>query len=185
MKNLFRIALAVPFFALIACGDTNETNTAEDETNDVVDQTNEVEEETNTVEEEAPEMSKEAELLAYIDEKGWDAQKHKSGLYYVIDEPGEGDARPGLMDEVTIFYQGYLLDGHKFDGTGETPASFPLYQLISGWQIGIPLFGKGGKGKLIIPSDLAYGDRDNRDIPGGSTLMFEIELIDWQSTEDM
>ena len=175
MKNLFRVAIALPFMTLIACGDQGESTDNESTASN---------EETNTVIEE-PEMTKEEELLAYIDEKGWDAQKHESGLYYVVDEPGEGEERPGLMDEVTIHYQGYLLDGYKFDGTEGAPASFPLYQLISGWQIGIPLFGKGGKGKLIIPSDLGYGDRDNRDIPGGSTLMFEIELIDWQSTEDM
>jgi FKBP-type peptidyl-prolyl cis-trans isomerase FkpA len=46
--------------------------------------------------------------------------------------------------------------------------------------IGIPMFGKGGKGKLIIPSHLAYGDRDQGAIPGGSTLVFEIELVDFK-----
>ena len=113
-------------------------------------------------------------------EKGWEGVKHESGMYIVTDNPGEGEARPTLMDEVTIFYQGYLLDGFQFDGTQGEPATFPLMNLIQGWQIGIPEFGKGGKGKLIIPSDLAYGDRTNGDIPGGSTLMFEIELIDWK-----
>jgi FKBP-type peptidyl-prolyl cis-trans isomerase FkpA len=84
---------------------------------------------------------------------------------------------------VTIFYHGFLLDGTEFDGTGEEPATFRLDQLIVGWQIGIPMFGKGGKGKLIIPPGLAYGPNDNGQIPGNSTLMFEIELIDWKKAQ--
>lgn len=137
------------------------------------------------VEEVAPEPTKDEEMQNYLAEKGWAGTKHESGMYIVVDEPGEGEARPTLNDEVTIFYKGYLLDGFQFDGTMEEPATFPLFQLIQGWQIGIPEFGKGGKGKLIIPSDLAYGDRTNGDIPGGSTLMFEIELVDWAPAQGM
>jgi FKBP-type peptidyl-prolyl cis-trans isomerase FkpA len=120
------------------------------------------------------------EILAYLAEKGWKAVKHESGLYVVIDNPGEGTARPVITDEVTVLYAGYLLDGLKFDGTTTFPATFPLNQLIDGWQIGIPMFGKGGNGKLIIPSHLAYGNRDIPVIPGGSTLVFEIELVDFK-----
>jgi len=139
--------------------------------------------ETTTTETPEPEpvivLSPEEEIQNYLAEKGWEGVRHESGMYVVTDTVGTGDARPTLNDDVTIFYQGYLLDGIRFDGTAEEPATFPLSQLIQGWQIGIPLFGKGGSGKLIIPSDLAYGDEPNGDIPGGSTLMFEIELIDW------
>ncbi len=120
------------------------------------------------------------EILAFIAKKGWKAVKHESGLYVVTDNPGEGTTRPVITDEVTVFYAGYLLDGLKFDGTTTFPATFPLNQLIDGWQIGIPMFGKGGKGKLIIPSHLAYGNRDIPVIPGGSTLVFEIELVDFK-----
>lgn len=123
------------------------------------------------------------EILAFIAKKGWNAVKHESGLYFVIDNPGEGTARPVITDEVTVLYAGYLLDGLKFDGTTTFPATFPLDQLIKGWQLGIPMFGKGGKGKLIIPSRLAYGDRDNFAIPGGSTLVFEIELVDFKPAQ--
>jgi FKBP-type peptidyl-prolyl cis-trans isomerase len=123
------------------------------------------------------------EILAYLAEKGWKAVKHESGLYVVIDKPGRGKARPVITDEVTIFYAGYLLDGLKFDGTAEEPATFPLDKLIEGWQIGIPMFGKDGKGKLIIPSHLAYGDRDNGAIPGGSTIVFEIELVSFKPAQ--
>lgn len=134
---------------------------------------------TETKEEPATPPTKDEVMLDYMSEKGWKGVKDPSGMYVVTDYAGEGDARPTLDDEVTIFYQGYLLDGTHFDGTGPEPATFPLFQLIEGWQIGIPYFGKGGKGKLVIPSELAYGDRTAGEIPGGSTLMFEIELIDW------
>ena len=155
---------------LASCSDTEKTESTES---------------TETVEEIAPEPTKDEVMQDYLAEKGWEGTKHESGMYIVVDEAGEGDARPTLNDEVTIFYKGYLLDGFQFDGTQEEPATFPLFQLIEGWQIGIPEFGKGGKGKLIIPSDLAYCDRTNGDIPGGSTLMFEIELIDWAPVAGM
>ncbi len=134
---------------------------------------------TETKEEPATPPTKDEVMLDYLSEKGWKGVKDASGMYVVTDYAGAGEERPTLDDEVTIFYQGYLLDGTHFDGTGPEPATFPLFQLIEGWQIGIPYFGKGGKGKLVIPSELAYGDRTAGEIPGGSTLMFEIELIDW------
>lgn len=173
MKNLFLIA---PAFLLFACG--GET---EDHKEEVVTDSHEVVAE--EVVEEVVEMTKDEEILAYLEEKGWEGERHETGMYIVTDELGEGEERPTLADEVTIFYEGFLLDGLRFDGTAEAPATFPLSNLIAGWQIGIPMFGKGGKGKLIIPSDLAYGDRDAGDIPGGSTLMFEIELIDWNAAQ--
>lgn len=166
MKKLFLVA---PAFLLFACGGETDTDTTVNESPDPVEEVVEV-----------PEPTTDEEIQAYLAEKGWEGVKHESGMYIVTDNPGEGEERPTLMDEVTIFYQGYLLDGFQFDGTQGEPATFPLMNLIQGWQIGIPQFGKGGKGKLIIPSDLAYGDRTNGDIPGGSTLMFEIELIDWK-----
>lgn len=159
----FALLFATALF-LVSCGETEEkTETT-----------------TEPVVEEVVEPTTDEEILAYLAEKGWEGVKHESGMYVVTDTLGEGEARPAITDEVTIFYAGYLLDGLKFDGTADAPATFPLNQLIEGWQIGIPLFGKGGKGKLIIPSDLAYGDRDNGQIPGGSTLMFEIELVDFK-----
>jgi len=118
------------------------------------------------------------EIKAYLKKNKWTGVRHESGMYIVTDSAGT-DEHPNLSHEVTIFYQGYLLDGTKFDGTVDAPATFGLTQLITGWQIGIPMFGLGGKGKLIIPSGLAYGDQDNGQIPGGSTLMFEIELVDF------
>ena len=77
-------------------------------------------------------------------------------------------------------YNGTLLDGTKFDGNDNF--NYPLSSLIPGWQEGIPYFGKGGKGILLIPPHLGYGDRPNGDIPANSILRFDIELFDF--TED-
>lgn len=181
MKKIFLFA---PALFLLACGGETEdisTDEVTNETEEVVEETIEEPLTEPTVEEFTSPLSSDEEIQAYLEGKSWEnTEPHESGMHIVIDEPGTGEERPTLTDEVTIFYQGYLLDGHKFDGTADYPATFPLMNLIQGWQIGIPMFGKDGKGKLIIPSDLAYGDRDNGEIPGGSTLLFEIALIDWQ-----
>ncbi len=184
MKKLFLIA---PVVLLMACGGEtkDEMDHAEEAIDNMMDKMEEIVEEVEEVE--MPELvtsslSSDDEIKTYLEGKSWESQEtHESGMHIIKENEGEGDERPTLADEVTIFYQGYLLDGTRFDGTADIPATFPLSNLIQGWQIGIPMFGKGGKGKLIIPSELAYGDRDNGAIPGGSTLLFEIELIDWSS----
>jgi len=119
------------------------------------------------------------EIEAYAAEKGWDAKPTGSGLYVVTENAG-GDEKPAVSQQVTIFYKGYLMDGTVFDGTGETPATFGLGQLIPGWQEGIPYFGKGGKGKLIIPPYLGYGERGSPPkIPGNAIIVFDIEVVDF------
>lgn len=112
----------------------------------------------------------------FILEHNLDADSTSSGLYYVIYEPGSAD-RPTVSQQVTVSYVGFLLDGTVFDSGSNI--TFPLNQVISGWQEGIPLFGKGGRGLLIIPSHLAYGDRPVSGIPPNSVLVFEIELVDF------
>jgi len=112
----------------------------------------------------------------FIAEHNLDADSTSSGLYYVIDLPGSAD-HPTLSDEVTVSYVGFLLNGDIFDSAPNI--TFPLNQVIAGWQEGIPLFGKGGKGLLIIPSRLAYGEQARVGIPANSVLAFEINLIDF------
>ena len=102
-----------------------------------------------------------------------------SGLYYEIIKPGS-EPKPKATDTVIVHYEGQLIDGTVFDSSikrGE-PATFALDKVIPGWTEGLQLIGKGGKAKLYIPSDLAYGNKTMRDIPPGSTLIFDIELID-------
>ena len=76
------------------------------------------------------------------------------------------------------FYKGYLTCNRVFDETTSVePAEFGLNGVIPGWTEGIPLFKKGGKGKLLIPSALGYGPNGTFGIPGNTVLIFDIELI--------
>ncbi len=114
-----------------------------------------------------------------LDAKEW--KKHKSGVEIWDAKEGKGEAvKEGAT--VTIHYTGWLTDDKatKFDSSldrGEK-ATFPLNRLIKGWQEGIPGMKPGGVRRLKIPSDLAYGDKGRPGIPGGSTLIFEIELFE-------
>ena len=119
------------------------------------------------------------EIEAYIEKEGMDKEdaiKTETGMYVFIEKEG-GKEKPTVDDFVTIYYKGYLTDGFQFDGTADKPATFQLGGLIPGWKEGIPYFGEGGKGKLIIPPHLGYGDRANGDIPANSILIFNIELV--------
>lgn len=103
-----------------------------------------------------------------------------SGLQYESIVEGQGK-QPKATDKVTVHYTGTLIDGTKFDSSvdrGE-PTTFGLNQVIPGWTEGLQLMKEGGKAKLYIPSDIAYGDnpRAGGPIKPGSTLIFEIELI--------
>lgn len=117
-------------------------------------------------------------IESYLTENNISAQSTASGLHYIIETEGSGD-HPTLADEVTVFYKGYFLDGKVFDGTGANPVTFPLNRVITGWQEGIPLFKKGGKGKLFLPSALAYGNRPPQGIPANAVLIFDVELVDF------
>lgn len=102
-----------------------------------------------------------------------------SGLQYKMLVEGKGKS-PKATDVVKVHYTGTLIDGTVFDSSvkrGE-PISFPLNGVIAGWTEGLQLMKEGGKCMLYIPSELAYGDGDNGPIPGGSTLIFEVELLE-------
>lgn len=116
-------------------------------------------------------------IQQYISDKGLNAKATGSGLYYVIDTEGTGDS-PNLNSTVTVVYRGTLTDGTEFDKSGTSGASFKLSGVIKGWQEGIPLFKKGGKGKLLIPSALGYGAQATGKIPASSVLIFDVELLD-------
>lgn len=110
---------------------------------------------------------------------GVDWQVTDSGLKYVILTPGS-DKRARDNSLVEVDYEGRLLDGTTFDssfGRGE-PAGFRLNQVIPGWQEGLKLIGPGGEIVLMIPPELAYGDRPKRKIPINSTLFFNVTLHD-------
>ena len=116
----------------------------------------------------------------YISANNLNAIEDDSGLFYVIDVPG-GEEKPGPTDSVIIVYRGYLTDGTVFDRTPEgTLSRFKLNQLIGGWRIGIPKFGRGGKGQLLVPSALGYGPQGVPGvIPRNAVILFDIELEDF------
>jgi len=117
-------------------------------------------------------------LSNYITDKGLViAEKTSSGLYVVIEEAGN-DTMPTSTQAVTVHYEGYYLNGDVFDSSiaRGNPSTFLLNQVIAGWTEGIPYFGEGGKGKLLIPAHLAYG-AGSQSIAPYSPLIFDIELI--------
>lgn len=117
----------------------------------------------------------------YLADNGLTAEITPEGIYYVEEIAGTG-ANPTINDAVTVHYEGFLLNGTKFDSSIDrgVPATFPLQAVIEGWQIGIPLFKVGGTGKLLIPSALAYGENppQGSEIKCNDVLVFDIELID-------
>ncbi len=114
----------------------------------------------------------------YLAEKGLTAQTTTSGLYYIIDNQGTG-VRPTINSIVTVIYTGKLINGHVFEEP-KVPISFPLTNVIQGWQEGIPLFNSGGTGTLYVPSGLGYGSSGTNSIPANSVLIFEVYLISAQ-----
>lgn len=106
----------------------------------------------------------------------------ESGLMVVIHEQGE-EERPTKGQNVKVHYTGTFLNGKKFDSSKDRnqPFSFPVGQgrVIKGWDEGIPLLGKGGRATLIIPYYLGYGARNQSVIPAYSTLIFDVEMLDF------
>jgi FKBP-type peptidyl-prolyl cis-trans isomerase len=106
-----------------------------------------------------------------------------SGLMYEILAPGEGPA-PKAEETVKVHYTGTLVNGTVFDSSVERgePVEFQLDQVIPGWTEGLQKISKGGKIKLYIPPQLAYGDEGRQGIPPASTLVFDVELIEIKPT---
>jgi FKBP-type peptidyl-prolyl cis-trans isomerase len=105
------------------------------------------------------------------------------GLKYWDVKEGAGEPCPAGAT-VTIHYTGWTVDGNVFDSSHKRgqPATFPLGDLIQGWQAGIPGMKPGGVRRLLIPYPLAYGERGRPpSIPPRATLVFEIELISFKS----
>ncbi|MFY9972787.1 MAG: FKBP-type peptidyl-prolyl cis-trans isomerase [Chromatiaceae bacterium] len=99
----------------------------------------------------------------------------ESGLQYQIIEPGTGKT-PTPTDKVTVNYQGTLVDGKEFDSSYKRgkPISFKLDGVVKGWTEGLQLIKEGGKIKLFIPPELAYGDRGPL---AHRALIFDVELL--------
>lgn len=116
-------------------------------------------------------------FFASLDEKEG-VKKTDSGLYYEMLKEGDGKS-PGLNDRVKVNYKGVLLDGREFDANDD--AEFMVNRVVPGFSEGLQLMKGGGKIKLYIPSQLAYGDQPARPgsiIEPGHSLIFEVELLE-------
>lgn len=146
--------------------------------------------EANKAEQEAKKAALEADKAAKATEKKAEKAAKmeakeiitETGLKYVDLKVGSG-ASPKKGDKVSVHYTGWLLDGKKFDSSVDQGQPFEFNigtgQVIKGWDEGVMSMKVGGKRKLIIPPDLAYGQRavGGGLIPANSTLIFEVELL--------
>jgi len=103
-----------------------------------------------------------------------------SGLQYKILKLGKGDIFPTANDSITIHYRAMYTDRTTFDMSYETgPVGIRLKHMVKGLANGIQLMRKGAIYEFYLPSELGYGDQNYRDmIPGGSTVIYSVELID-------
>lgn len=113
----------------------------------------------------------------YLAENNLTAEVGELGMRYIIEEPGTG-GNPTSASTVIVKYRGYLPDGTVFDSNDALQT--PLQRMIAGWIIGIPLFQKGGKGKLFLPSSLGYGEFGTGSVIGpNQVIFFDVELINF------
>ncbi|BAV08099.1 FKBP-type peptidyl-prolyl cis-trans isomerase [Filimonas lacunae] len=123
----------------------------------------------------------------YLTKKGIKAQKTKSGAFVEITVPGDAALKADSGKQASIMYKGTLMSNDKvFDTNMDTSMHhtdpFKLVvgvgQVIKGWDEALPYFGKGGKGKIYVPSMLGYGPQGMGAIPPSSNLVFEVEVLD-------
>ena len=106
----------------------------------------------------------------------------KSGLQYQLLKPAKPRDQFMLAkadSTICVHYEGRLLDGTVVDKNEDKPITFELGHMIKGWQEGIQLMQIGEETRFFIPSHLAYGERKVGNIPAGSTLIFDIKLVDF------
>ena len=104
------------------------------------------------------------------------ADSTASGIVYLIQDSGSEKHAVSDKDTVKVNYRGTLIDGKEFDKN--EGIEFPLNRVIKGWTEGMKLVGEGGKITLVIPANLAYGERGPREIGTNSTLIFDVDLLE-------
>ena len=101
-------------------------------------------------------------------------------MQYKVLTEGTG-AVPTAEDQVSVNYEGKLIDGTVFDSSYERgqPATFGVTQVIAGWTEALQLMKVGAKYQLYIPASLAYGERGSQpNIGPGEPLIFDVELLE-------
>lgn len=177
MKKILSILTASVM--LISCGEKTDTEKTSDQ------------ESNSKTQQETKEMttSEASADSTYLEEN---AKKDgvittQSGLQYRVITAGTG-ATPTMEDVVSAHYAGRLIDGTEFDSSykRDEPIEFPVGRVIPGWVEALQLMKVGDKWELTIPAELGYGDQGaGEDIPGGATLIFEMELLKVTSYEDL
>ena len=104
------------------------------------------------------------------------ADSTASGIVYLIQDSGSDVRATDDRDTVKVNYRGTTIDGKEFDKN--EGIEFPLNRVIRGWTEGMKLIGEGGKITLVIPANLAYGERGPREIGSNSTLIFDVDLLE-------
>ncbi len=104
------------------------------------------------------------------------ADSTATGIVYLIQDSGSDKHAYNDRDTVKVNYRGTTIDGKEFDKN--EGIEFPLNRVIKGWTEGMKLVGEGGKITLVIPAELAYGERGAREIGANSTLIFDVDLLE-------
>ncbi len=191
MKKFSILFMIVAMFMFGACNSSenessanNEKSETSEEKNTEIQKVEEAQTAQNRKAEEA-QISKtltNADIPKYIKDNNITVEPTPTGLYYVVKEEGTGD-KVKTGDIVSVHYSGTLLDGKKFDSSYDRGVPFDFQigsgSVIAGWDEGIALMKVGEKAKLIIPSELAYGDKAvGGVIPANSPLIFDVELVE-------
>jgi cyclophilin family peptidyl-prolyl cis-trans isomerase len=120
--------------------------------------------------------------LAEIERRWPEARLSDSGLRYLVLQPGSGQSHPEYGTAVTVHYSGQRLNGMVFDSSYQRgqPATFEIGRVIQGWNEALTGMRRGEKRILIVPPELAYGQRGYPGvIPPNEFLIFEVELLDF------
>ena len=113
------------------------------------------------------------QMISYAKKNNITYVSDPSGVLYQIITAGNVN-KPRLTSSITVTYTGKLMNDNTFDSGTIT---YPLNNLIPGWQIALPFIGEGGQIKILIPSSLGYGSSGSGSIPGNSPLYFDVSLL--------
>ncbi len=126
-----------------------------------------------------PPEQEESVMRSFMAANGMTGVKSPEGMFYQILDEG-GLAKPNTNSTIYVIYKGTHMDGSVFDEqTNPGATGFRLLEMIQGWQKAMPMIGKGGRMRLIVPSSLAYGCEGRGEIDPNTPLYFEFTLVDF------